>query len=182
MAFDAVCIASGPSLTKEDCELVRQWKFRDQDNRLVIVTNNTFMLCPWADILYARDNKWWTVMGRDANKFKGRKYSMMGRFHTKDPVEPPAGNSGACAITLAHHLGARSVTLLGYDCKVGPDGMRHWHGRHRIGLGDAVSLPKFYGQFQAIQGKLDGCQIVNATRDTDLDLWPMVKLEDVISC
>ena len=61
-----VCIASGPSLTAEDCELVRE------SGCPVIVTNTTFRLCPWADMLYAFDRPWWNHYKLIGCYFTGR--------------------------------------------------------------------------------------------------------------
>lgn len=138
-------------------------------------------MCPWADVLYGRDAKWWTVMGDDARQFSGEKYAWTGNHIAEVCPAPVAGNSGACAMLLASHWGAERVTLLGYDCKVGADGKRHWHGKHRRGLGDAVSLPKFYGQFEKIITDMADIIVRNASRDTDLDIWPTALLEDELA-
>ena len=176
----AVCIASGPSLTEEDVGLVRKWR-EAGENRLVIVTNNTAILCPWADAMMARDLKWWTVMGKDVESFKGLKFCGFQGVGIPVPKTKLGGNSGVCAMLLAKSMGATRITLLGYDCKVGADGKRHWHGKHRRGLGDAVSLPKFYGQFVAIIPDMRGLTVRNSSRDTDLDIWPAANLEDELA-
>lgn len=138
------------------------------------------MLCPWADVLYAMDRKWWTVMRSEAKGFRGQKYSSVGNIPgvKMTPAEPKGGNSGAGAIQLAKSLGAERVILLGYDCKEGADGLRHWHGKHRHGLKDAESLPKFVSQFERMARNVSRLDIVNCTRDTALHVWPLGNLED----
>lgn len=52
-----VCIASGPSLTKEQLERVRV--ARENDAVRVIVVNENYLVAPWADVLYFADFRWW---------------------------------------------------------------------------------------------------------------------------
>jgi hypothetical protein len=60
-----VCIAGGPSLTKEQLELVRA--ARERDAVRVIVINDAYLIAPWADVLYFADARWakWHVQGVD---------------------------------------------------------------------------------------------------------------------
>ena len=179
--FTVVCIASGPSLTSEDVDRVRQWLIA-ADNRRVIVTNNTYQLAPWADVLYAMDSAWWRRYGQDTRYFKGEKIT---RGHnapiaTRQDVHP-SGNSGVGAITIAVKRGASRVILLGYDCQYAEDGKRHWHGDHLPGLGNCVSMPKFYGQFQESSRHYGGVEILNATRRTALDFWAIVPLQEALN-
>lgn len=129
------------------------------------------------------DRKWWKVHGDEAKKtFKGRLVTCIPNVVQAQTLKfKHGGNSGAGALSLAEHLGAEHITMLGYDCQY-TDGKRHWHGDHPKGLGNCVSLPKFYGQFKDIKKHLDtrGVAIVNATRKTALDLWPFANLEEAL--
>jgi hypothetical protein len=178
-----VCIASGPSLTAEDCETVRA------SGHPVVVTNTTFRLCPWADVLFAFDAKWWTMYHEEVKRvFKGRRLSfsqavrhmavestyMSGWFHN-------FGNSGACAIAIAIASGADKIVLLGYDCqKTG--GAAHWHGNHPQGLSNALSLDRWPGQFKnvAMEAKNKGAVVINASRETALKCFERQVLEDAL--
>lgn len=175
-----VCIASGPSLTAEDCELVHA------SGHPVIVTNTTFRLCPWADVLFAFDAKWWAVYHEEVKQvFKGRRISysrsvshlaiesthMSGWFHN-------FGNSGACAIAIAIAGGAKKIVLLGYDCqKTG--GVTHWHPDHPKGMSNAASIKQWPGQFKnvAMEAKDKGAEVVNASRETALKCFERQTLE-----
>lgn len=144
----------------------------------MIVTNNTYRLCPWADVLYAMDRKWWQVMQPG---FRGECVSITGNITGVHRTRAPkGGNSGAGALLLARHRGATRIILLGYDCQYAPDGKRHWHGDHRRGLGNCVSLPKFGGQFQEVAWQLADVEVINASRVTALELWPRMTLEDAL--
>ncbi|MCH4563353.1 hypothetical protein MKP05_09445 [Halomonas sp. EGI 63088] len=145
----------------------------------MIVTNNTYQLCPWADVLYAMDRKWWTVM---TPSFSGECLTAAGNVPgATRTAAPKGGNSGAGALLLARHRGATRILMLGYDCQVGDDGQRHWHGAHRQGLGNAVSLPKFYGQFAQAAEQLLDVEVINCSRATALDMWPRGDLAQALS-
>ncbi|WKT59112.1 hypothetical protein Q2E61_09245 [Microbulbifer thermotolerans] len=93
----------------------------------------------------------------------------------------PGGNSGAGAIALADLFGARRVILLGYDCKTGRDGRRHWHGDHPSALKNAGSLPRWPDQFEKMARRMRHLEIINATRDTALTMWPRMDLEKALN-
>ena len=70
-------LASGPSLTREQCEQVRgrcrviAVSNQGIDNDVGGVTVPAF--APWADALYAADAKWWKCYADRALKFAGIK-------------------------------------------------------------------------------------------------------------
>src|SRR5690606_18678370 len=101
-----VCIASGPSLNKEDCEQVRRWRevaAEAGEARGVVVANTTFRLCPWADALYAMDRAWWDVhLAEVKATFRGELLSRRNSLGIRDARLPiGTSNSGAGAIALA---------------------------------------------------------------------------------
>lgn len=146
------CVASGPSL--RDMNLSRL------KGRRVLVVNDNYLRCSWADLLYFCDHKWWVwhstkpeFRGQFA-AFKGLKVTMDRRVHDADPSikwvadggwnegQSLVGldtrlthlrngrNSGYQALHLAVHLGAKRIVLLGYDMKFGTGGACHWFGEH----------------------------------------------------
>ena len=52
----AVCIASGPSLTKEQVDRVQK---AQAEGVKVGVVNDNYLIAPWADLLYFADLRWW---------------------------------------------------------------------------------------------------------------------------
>lgn len=48
-----VCIGGGPSLTKDQIDVVERSRCK------VIVVNDAYLLAPWADICYFADHRWW---------------------------------------------------------------------------------------------------------------------------
>lgn len=106
-------------------------------------------------------------------------------------------NSGAAAINLAVLLGAKRIVLLGFDMKVdeakGYRGGHNWHAYHE--QLNSVPRKQIYGDrfldgFKRIKADLETMnselgtevEILNATPDSAMDLFPMVKLEEVLAC
>lgn len=177
-----VAIASGPSLTPGDCDLVRQ------SGLPVIVTNTTFRVCPWADVLFGFDLKWWLHYLEEVRSvFPGRlicgsriasKYGLESAFGYLGPYR----NSGAGAASIAMREGAARVVLLGFDADWGPDGETHHHGDHPSGLRNANSIREWPRQFETLakDARRRGAEIVNASRRTELTMFPRVSLEDAL--
>lgn len=174
--IEAVCIASGPSLTADDCEVVRGWS-DSSPARFVVVTNNTFILCPWADYLFAMDNEWWRHYGEEVHdKFNGAKYSRHGNYGSIATPVHHGDNSGVGAVLLADYLGADRIFLLGYDCQH-TGGRVHWHGNHKKPLGNTQSMPHWRGFFEQARASI-AADVVNITRQTALDVFRRGTLED----
>jgi len=178
-----VCIASGPSLTAEDCETVRESKHP------VIVTNTTFRLAPWADIVFGMDMAWWKLYGKEvAEVCTGRKMSSShaARAYGAEsvwncPWFPQAQNSGQAILGLAMASGASKVVMLGYDCqKTG--GKTHFFGDHPKQIGNAASIKKWPRHFEhlAKDARSKSVLIVNATRETALTCFERVPLEQAL--
>lgn len=171
------CIASGPSLTSLDCELVR---FCGQPT---VVTNTTFRLCPWADVLFGFDAMWWKHYQEEVKTFQGEKLcsSPLAEKYGATRCVPGFRNSGAAAIALAMGRGASKVVLLGYDSSF-KGTRRHWHEDHPKGLGNAEMMGDWARQFSMVATAAErrGVEILNASRRTVLSCFPRVSLEDVL--
>lgn len=86
-------------------------------------------------------------------------------------------NSGAAAINLAYHLGAKRILLLGFDMK--HKGARHWFGEHPKNLNQHSDYAGFAERFRSILPERYGIEIWNVTRDTALDAFPRYDLDEV---
>lgn len=174
-----VCIASGPSLTADDCEKVRA------AGHPVVVTNTSFRLAPWADVVFGMDKAWWKEHHKEvAATCTGRKIStsLAGPFGAESLYACPwwrrVLNSGEGAIMLAIAGAPRRIVLLGYDCqKTG--GKMHWHGDHPKPLGNGKSLNRWPKHFANVarEAARSGIVIENASRATALTCFPRVELE-----
>lgn len=89
-------------------------------------------------------------------------------------------NSGAAALAQAAWWGARRVVLLGYDCGH-TGGRKHWHPDHPGKLGNADSVGEWPAHFAAILPRLRGIEVINASRETALRLFPRASLEEALS-
>lgn len=177
-----VCIASGPSLTAEDSELVRA------SGHVSIVTNTTFRLCPWADALYAFDPLWFKVHITEVREtFKGqvftqslhpRKGVICARVNPRFRAFP---NSGACAVSLAIVCGAARVVMLGFDCQW-TGGKSHHHGDHPAQLSNCGSINRWPRDFErlASYAAKRAVPVVNASRETALACFSRVPLEQAL--
>jgi hypothetical protein len=194
-----VCIASGPSLTREDVDFVR-------GKARVIVVNNNYQLAPWADVLYAADAAWWKWAYKGLNghesfrAFRGLKYSLsagaalfpgvqvLARGTTDGlalkPTQLATGsNSGYQAINLAYHLaGPQSrIVLLGYDMQRGSKGEEHWHANHPNPSRSAFAMWRrlFESLVQPLQAH--GVEVINCTRRTALTCFPRRPIDEVFA-
>lgn len=200
----AAILASGPSLTREQCEAVRG-KCR------VIAVNNQGIdtdcdgvrvpaMAPWADILYAADAKWWRHYHDRALKFAGRKVTVRATlpwpevYSLTQSIDRPSydarpgyivsgGNSGYQALHLVVQLGATRVLLLGFDMKEGRNGRRHWFGNHPGKLNSRSSYTTWRSAFEKFSRVLDhmGIQVINCTPDSALKCFRRVPLEVALS-
>jgi hypothetical protein len=176
-----VCIASGPSLTQEDCDAVHA------AGMPTIVTNTTFRRAPWADMLFGFDSKWWREHLPEVRQvFRGRLVSAS-QIASNLGVESTFcvpwfrqyANSGACAISMALAGGASRIVLLGFDCQNGPNGEKHWHGDHPVGMSNCLSMPKWSQVFRRVaeDARSHGVPVFNATRSTALRWFERQSLE-----
>ncbi|ARF50966.1 hypothetical protein [Pantoea stewartii] len=174
-----ICIASGPSLTRSDCDLAVN------SVHPVIAVNSSWQLIPACHYLFAADCSWWdrhhAALATDAQR-----WTVSGRAHLRydinlfRPSDSDSFNSGQRAIQLAVHLGAERIILLGYDCSL--EYGTHWHGDHPDGLKnpDAESTRRWQGEFQRLADSLQSVSIINCSRHTVLTCFPRARPEDVL--
>jgi hypothetical protein len=162
----------------------------------VIAIKEASQLAPWADVLYACDEKWWRFY-QGAPEFLGLKYALepqsiewpgvkvlrdAGTLGVElDPTGLRTGyNSGYQAVNLAVHLGAARIILLGFDMWRGPEGRQNWF--EKPGLHLDSPYPIFHQAFASLVEPLKalGVEVLNASRFTVLPAFPRVVLEDVL--
>ena len=187
-----VCIATGPSLTAEDVNACR--------GQRVIVVNDAHRAAPWADVLYSSDQNWYEFHA-GVPEFPGLKFGIQ-------PLKPPADwrvtvlrntgdrglethpaglrtgtNSGASAINLAVHLGARRILLLGYDMGFVPGTRSHYFGEHPSQLRSARVPEQYRPFFELMVAPLRelGVQVINCSRQTWLDCFPRQDLREALA-
>lgn len=182
-----VILASGPSLTVEQCELVRAWRTA-APGRYVIAINTTFKRAPWADVLYACDAAWWKKYLPEVEaEFGGALWSQdkeaarqfgvhlipslrLPGLCTQPGFIHQGGNSGYQAINLAVQAGAKQITLLGYD--MNDRAGKHWHGKYTNGLPNTGThlFLEWIRNFEQLASDLKtaGVSVVNCTPSSAL--------------
>lgn len=187
-------IGGGPSLSEMDLTPIHSQR--------VIGVNNAFELGDWVDCCYFGDSRWYdwnkdalknfgglkvTSFGREVSCRKGLPgIHKISREHTlgiskKNNVIFWNRSSGASAINLAYHFGAKIIVLLGFDMKMKGD-MHNWHSQHKrfhIPPNDIYSnrFIKVFGKISKDANTL-GITILNATPDSAITNFKMVSLEE----
>ena len=131
-------VATGKSVT------LKQMDYLHNSVCDVMVINETFLLAPWADYLFAVDKDWWAYYGDIVSRnFYGECYTSLpasselrpypklflgsNKEHSQGGLNKVPGHvyNGGCgghaALNVAYHLGYSRIVLLGFDMKPG-----HW--------------------------------------------------------
>lgn len=177
-------IASGPSLTRDDCDALR-------GIGPTIAVNCAVFFAPWADYLFAADSVWWRYYAPKIAWFKGHRVS---RTHRAFGVEQwrgstwkrTGGNSGHMAIQYAVDRGAREIALIGFDQRK-TNNKAHFHADHpkeaddgrrtnMANAGGVAAWPRMMAK-TAIELSERGVSVVNLSRATALTCFPRVTVE-----
>lgn len=186
----AVVVASGPSLTDEQITLI------EHSVVFTIAVNNSYAKLQHPDVVYACDYLWWKL-----NHMKAKQNIPRRQLWTQDRAAAEQfqlshiqwegkdglgkrglrvnGNSGAGAINLAYHFGARRILLVGMDMKPGPNGEKHWHPDHPKPLVQGQQFEEWRKKMGVLAAdlKTEGVTVVNCTPGSALTCFPMGDLE-----
>ncbi len=178
-------LASGPSMGKNVVDDVFA------SGMPAIVINNTYVLAPWADMLYAADAAWWHAHPAAAD-FQGLRVTVQDVPGTRklrcsgptgfDP-HPGAvrsgGHSGYQAVHIAMHAGARRILLCGFDMRG-----THWHGPHLEPLRNTAegTYARWTENFLALRevARERDIEIINCTPGSALTCFPALALNDAL--
>lgn len=91
-------------------------------------------------------------------------------------------NSGAASLSLAAHLGAKRIYLLGFDMQADKkSGRTHWHGHYKSKIRDNTFKRHLKGFSQiAKDANKMGIEIINVSPGSAIDKFPKVSLKDVL--
>lgn len=195
-------IASGPSVTAENVEKLK-------GRCKVIVVNNGCKIAPWADVLYAADDKWWECYS-DWKNFAGLKITQhaaaaqqhrLRLVYLADPAGQDeksrftldrkgyiarGGNSAFQANGLALQFGSRRLIWIGFDF----NGV-HWHGKHNVGTSNkptGLRNPRDY-RLGVWAKTLDdnapilarmGAEVLNCSPMSSLNAYPIVTVDEAL--
>lgn len=180
----AVVLASGPSLTAEDCDLVAAAPVK------TIAVNATFRRAPWADIVYMGDmmavKTYEHELGRTTTAARWTRCPASAQRFPKwnrAPSISMGGNSGHQAISMAAAFGARRILLLGFDMQPAASGQRHWHAEHPRPCNQRSLFDEWLLKLARYAKELDkaGVELVNCSRTTAIDFIPRGVLEEELA-
>lgn len=189
MSHTAICIASGPSLTKEDVEYC-------QGKGKIYIVKEGFYIAPWADVLYAADSDWWDLMD-GVPEFTGEKWTVCKKSAEKYNLEcidydagirwsntpgliATGGNSGFQILNLAVLQGASEVILLGYDYGYDPQKQnKHWFDKLHPRKSRDSNYKKWNQQLLE-SAPLIPVPVINCSRQSAITCFPRALLKGVL--
>lgn len=186
-------LGGGPSLKDIDVNRLSNWR--------VICVNNAYQLAPWADIAFYGDCRWWGWHSEALKSFGGLivsacdGHAKYDRIRVVHKCNSPRGiirdrtkvswnlSSGACAVNLAVHFGAKRIVLFGFDMRK-VDGNCNWHVAHPPSTNPKHDpYTRFLTPWVKIREDLDhlGIEVINATPGSALQLFPMIGPAEILS-
>ena len=187
----AVCIATGPSLTREQVEKVKRSSVRS------IGINDVGLTEDWLDIWYAADWPFWKHYEARAQASQALKVcaDVMSRGSRLvdlflstanderasrfEPGFAVSGNhSGFQALQMAISFGASKVVLLGYDCKARGTSTNYF-GRKPNTLHRASNYESWREHYDRLLVPV-GVEVLNATPGSAITAFPRVSLDEAL--
>jgi len=172
----------------------------------VIGVNSAYQLGDWVDVLFFGEKRWyekheqalkdhpaWKVtVAPQLDKTSGLTYLEKDSYKKRGISITPDRiawnlNSGAASISLAYHLGATRIILLGFDMGLDDDQDSHWFGRHYEINGENLTKARYveskYANFKrhirAFPAVADDAQRLGLTI---INASPNSKIEDLPKC
>lgn len=191
---DWVVICGGPSVTMSDVRLVKKWVDVDPDTRGVIAVTKSYEIAPWADIIHARDARFWNNLYDDVCE----KTDAIKTTYQTNPTNPEdvhfveiqkkyeGNNSGFQGLFIAMALGAKNIYLLGLDMQH-TRGKTHWHGGYTGKVGNSKGTKETMGgifrrwrrNFEKIDYKKHN--IINCSMPSKLNIFPKKPASEIFS-
>lgn len=179
-------IGSAPTLKQKDIDYIR-------DKLNVIVINDNYLRCPWADILYWCDRKWfnWHKDKREFRNFMGVKATLsnceadwnFGRgvetgLNDHPEVLNTGKNSAHQCVNLAVHLAATEIYLMGIDMKK-TGNKTHWHDNHIIKTNPEV-YDKMLPLWETIIPDLGQTKVINCSLTSRIECFEKKDIRECI--
>lgn len=190
----SIIVASGP--TARDAVLPEA-----RGRARFIAVNNSYQLCPWADVLYACDFSWW--MQRDGvPEFKGLKVSVNDQCRRLRGIQVVrrkngdkgkelefrdkgligwGGNGGFQALNLAIQFGSKKIILVGFDMRI--DRGLHWHKAHKKFNPNERQVRQWREVMDdaAWSLKQNGVRVINCSPVSALRNYPKMSLAEALA-
>ena len=130
----------------------------------------------------ASGNSWVKFLGRDGSKPRG--------ISSAPNLVSWNSNSGAAAISVAAHSGAKRIILLGFDMRLSEDHRQHWHNVYGKGFIDPkddrkmrkLPFQRHLRGFDVIaeDAKRMGIEILVANPDSAITQFPKVTVKELL--
>jgi hypothetical protein len=175
----------------------------------VVGINAAFLIGNWIDAVFFGDSKFFLKYMKELQQFHGLKVccaSNAARFawvkYLQRDGRKPYGissdsskvswnqNSGAAAISMCVHSGAKRIFLLGFDMKLGAGNSQHWHTLYRDlrkvngnrHLQNRLPFRRHLKGFPLIaeDAKRMGVEIYNVCPDSAIESFPKVHIKEVL--
>ena len=201
--WDSTCfiLGGGPSLSSVDLDLIKKYRVIAVNNAYGTPVSKDRNFCyydphDWVDVCWFGDERWYHWHKRSLRKFKGLIVCCRENMHGSGVYGvcrgKPEGiearprfvswnrSSGASAINLAYHLGARKIVLLGFDMRR-VDDKPNWHDDHPSPAKNPYT--RFLQPFPKIaaDAKELGLEIINATPGSAIKQFPIMPLKEVLT-
>lgn len=182
-----VCIATGPSLTREQVECACAAAEASKKMRVLAVNDAGLperepFTVPSCDLWYASDHRFWAHYREVIDRRRAIRVGAEHRSKAHGLVhallrDVQGGHAGYQAITLALSLGAEVVLLLGYDCRA-QGHQTNYFGRKPPEL--EYSRPESYAAWVPRYRKLyvpPGSRVINCTPGSAIDAFEFSTIE-----
>jgi hypothetical protein len=207
------CLGSGPSLSSIS---TREWNYINKlqtfNGFKVLGINSSFKFCREmgveADALFFTDESWFHANEKEIRDFKGLKFTVSRRaknsypeglmrienvhqpeFFVGSPPMKDGRSSGHRAISLSIMLGAKIISLLGYDMRVvrietesGIKLRSHYHNEYQNTESEKAYSQEFVRGFDGWQeaSLKVGCQIINCTPNSAVTEFASMPLSEFL--
>lgn len=189
-----VIVASGPSAAGVPLE-------KAKGRARFIAINNSWVLAPWADLVYGADYKWWKSVNslpefgglkmagekRASEEFEFVKYLQVSRDDRLDlsaDLKVGSGsNSGFQMLNAAAvKFHCKKIILVGFDMRL--DKGLHWHGAHPKGMNNP-SERNIGRMRRAVDGAAKvltglGVTVINTSGESALQNYPKMDFMDAL--
>jgi len=185
----AILMATGPSLTEEVVEYVKEHK----TNHVVFGCNDVYKICDFMDVHYACDTRWWRTNGPEFRKLfptleswtqckvSSKSYNLnhtAGKHSPGLSINPElihfGSNSGYQMLNIAFLMGCNKFILLGYNMKH-VNKKTHFFGDH-VGMNNNSPYTTFLQKYKTVQPEIAKL-VVNCTENTALKNFTISTLE-----
>ena len=170
----------------------------------ILAVNTSFLLGNWVDMLFFGDDTFYDLCSREITMYKGLKVSCHFKFDAlkykkkgiryikksikREGISIKKGeiawnkNSGAAAINIAVHTGAKRIILVGFDMALDENQNQHWHSFYKQPKATEILFAKHLEGFGAIKEDADklGVTIINTSMDSKIKQFEKINYKELL--